>query len=1262
MVPSLFLPCVLSVSLLAPVLAAGAGDRDGDGLTDEQEEVLGTSPDIPDRLTRAIDDGEESASSRKRPQYDATKDLLHADFGHSAENRYLWRATFAVAPRLEDMVLHFYVDADADEATGRQGPKGAASTGTEYMLSVVGGAARCTAYQSDGSSGSGPFVSFVVSGNSVIISADVDLAREAGSVRASLYVLAHTLTKERKGSIMSDSTGKHRLPTVELSAAKKILRPMDYRSSVGVSATCNLQAIRKLLRSDAVLEVPHDRLELDGFVVDLQTYRRFPHVRREKLGGRVSTRAPRAGRYHIGFMIYDDSNDERVGIRVDDKLLGLAIVNQDDNRTWLYWTREPLTLRGDERIELEGLGPGGKHGIVNILFLAEPPAAEEVPFEVRYLVTAAPVDHPGRAIVSWTTSRPSVTRFEYGSGDTFDKVIEEENRCLVHRVILDGLSADMQYRGRPIGVRPDGSTYAGSAVTIQARRAAPPATSPETQTVPLTVRNPHPQAAAQWPITVGVPFPQGKLGSVDHVRLMCNRKEIPLQIRPTCAWPDGSVKWILITFLADVAADGTQTYELEFGRQVRRPAPQSQLAAQRKGKQVTVNTGVLQFTVNEHGNIGGVCCDRNGDGRFGADERVLTADKTCGTVMRGSDGTTYRTDHGPAELVVEESGPLRVVIRTVGWACNEHGERLLRIEQRIAAFAGSAFLHVWHTFINDRPEEFTNLEELSFCVPSAEKHWQAQTAEGQAIDLEGKLTAVRQRFDHELVTGKSGTESPAKGRLTGTLTPATGAGPLLAIRDAWQQYPKGFQCANGEVRLALCPDFAAGVYDRFPFEKEGHQLYYYLLEGRYRFKHGMSKTHELLLGFGPASQHEAIGRLFQRPLLATPPPEWNCNSQAFYRVAPRDRKRFAAYEKAIDANIQRYAERRERQHDYGLMNYGDWYGERGTNWGNIEYDTQHAFFLEYVRSGNPQAFFLGEAAETHNRDIDTLAWSSNPGQIGAVYVHQMCHVGGYYTRSVPGSLGFPRGGYTVSHAWVEGHFDHYFLTGDRRSRDTGMAVADFFIRKDLGRPYDFSSTRVPGWHLIMNAAAYAATNDPYYLNASRVIVDRVLETQDVEPRPLPDYQREPGRDHQVGGWSRMMVPGHCHCEPRHRGNAGFMVAILLSGLKYFHDVTGDERVKECIIRGARYLLDETYSDEVAGFRYTSCPKTSYRAGASPLMVEGIARAYLWTKDERFRRVLTEALPKAAGGSSYGKGFSMYYRCAPRVLADLAEAGLTLEGK
>jgi hypothetical protein len=121
-----------------------------------------------------------------------------------------------------------------------------------------------------------------------------------------------------------------------------------------------------------------------------------------------------------------------------------------------------------------------------------------------------------------------------------------------------------------------------------------------------------------------------------------------------------------------------------------------------------------------------------------------------------------------------------------------------------------------------------------------------------------------------------------------------------------------------------------------------------------------------------------------------------------------------------------------------------------------------------------------------------------------------------------------------------------------------------------------------------------------------------------------------------------------------------MIAVLLTGLTYYHDVTEEPAVKTSIIRGARYLIETMYSDETHGFRYTPCPNMRYTAGVTPLMAEGIARAYRWTKDPIFLDALTNGLALGASGSSYGKGFSMYYRCAPRLLADLAAMGLTIE--
>ncbi|NQT51582.1 hypothetical protein HQ576_06010, partial [bacterium] len=1059
-------------------------------------------------------------------------------------------------PRPADTVLHLYVDADANPDTGRKGPKGGSFTGTEYMLTVAAGRGRTTHFTPDGHQSNGPPVTYVVHGNTLLLSADIALGRDAQGLRFGLYVLCHSTTESGQSPRMSDSTRKKLVTGIPLSPRKKTMRPSDYVANHNVDATFGLDVLRAVLAAKDTVVVRHDQLALDGFAIDDLTSRRWPHLKRLRHNARAWAAAPKAGVYHVGFMMYDDSRGDRVSIHVADTLRGVAVANQDNNRTWLYWLRDPIQLNGGERVELRGVGTG-THGLINLLFLPKPPAVRNIRYAVENMTAVPHVDAPRTVTLSWTTTWPCPTRLEYGRDTKYGATLETEGHCLVHRVVLRDLEPGVEYHGRAIGTARDGKPFLGSDFAFRAAPPTPQPTKLGTSAVPLTVRNPHPFPAKAWPATTGVPFPQGVLASADHVRLTRGTSEVPAQVRLTARWRDGSVKWLLVTFLADAPAEGTSAYRLEYGRDVRRAPVTAAVTEKHDASGLAIDTGAARFRIGPGGDVAGIT-----------------------TMATAADGTLYATPATGAEIAVEEAGPLRVVVKVISHltkAGDAQKDRLFRIEKRIEACRGATFLRIHHTFVVAREQKFTDIRSLA-CrvpVPPANTDWSVPLAAGGHAALNAKSSAVQQQFDGELVRTEGGKRlPPQKGRIVGSAIGKGAGGLAVTVRDAWQNYPFAFSLEPGGLHVGLCPPFESGLYDKFPFEKEGHHLYYPLRNGVYRLKHGTSKTHELLLCVEPDEKKRGqLATLFQRPLLATAPPEWHCNSRAFYDVAPRDTTRLKLYEEAIDRNLKAYAAARERQHDFGLLNYGDWYGERGANWGNIEYDTQHAFFLEYIRSGNPDAFFLGCQTELHNRDVDTVHWHTDPAQVGNVYVHQMGHVGEYYTKSVPGTLGIPRAGGSVSHAWTEGHFDHYFLTGDRRSYETGRAVADFFIRKQLGRPYDFLTTRTPGWHLIMLASAYAATGDPYYLNAARLVTERVLETQDGR-RPLPAYQSADRRSkpYQEGGWSRMMRPGHCQCTPRHRGNAGFMVAVLLSGLKYYHDVVPDPRVKDSIIRGAHYLL------------------------------------------------------------------------------------------
>ena len=510
------LPIGLLLFSLAASISLAAGeppDTDGDGICNDHEAVLGTDPSIAESLQVVWDDGFEPEERRQRDGYDTTKDFDKIEFCHVGGDRYLWRATFAAEPRLDDTVFHLYVDADADSTTGRQGTAGAASTGTEYMLSVVGDRGTCGCYDAEGNRVSGPPVTHVVAGNTLLISADINLGRDDQGLRYALYVLCHTTTASSgKSPGMSDSSPKREISGIPVSPRDKITRPTDHRDNYRVAATFGHSRLFDTLGAKGNIVVPHDELERDGFSLDLFVTRRWPHVRLDKAGGRVWTAAPKSGRYHVGFMMYDDSNDERVGLYVEDKLHGVAVANQDNNQTWLYWLEDPCEFLGGERVELRAFGAGGKHGISNILFLAEAPQERRGQYTVENMTAASPVGHPGRVTISWTTTWPCPTHFEYGGNTSYGKTVRSDDNCLVHRVVLDGLAPQQQYHGRGIATSRDGSPVHGADFVFHASPPQAPATRPKVTSVPLNVRNPHTFDVKSWPITTGVPFPQGQLG------------------------------------------------------------------------------------------------------------------------------------------------------------------------------------------------------------------------------------------------------------------------------------------------------------------------------------------------------------------------------------------------------------------------------------------------------------------------------------------------------------------------------------------------------------------------------------------------------------------------------------------------------------------------------------------------------------------------------------------------------------------------------
>lgn len=221
--------------------------------------------------------------------------------------------------------------------------------------------------------------------------------------------------------------------------------------------------------------------------------------------------------------------------------------------------------------------------------------------------------------------------------------------------------------------------------------------------VPLQVEHASPGA----PLTLGLPFPKGALGSPEHVRLLdAQGHEIPAQITEVTSWAPAdpeSVKWIWVFFFAGKG----DRYVLEYGADVHRAplqGPRLRVANNmRAGGGVTVNTGPLRFHVDQgaSGFISTVERDLNGDGAFGEDEVVATGPEGRGSFLDLLDAAGVDSSEAVVRRtwIEKGSGPLHMIIRVEGeYQYNRPDNHAAPFTIRIHAYAGKPYLRVLDTF------------------------------------------------------------------------------------------------------------------------------------------------------------------------------------------------------------------------------------------------------------------------------------------------------------------------------------------------------------------------------------------------------------------------------------------------------------------------------------------------------------------------------------------------------------------------------------
>ena len=772
----------------------------------------------------------------------------------------------------------------------------------------------------------------------------------------------------------------------------------------------------------------------------------------------------------------------------------------------------------------------------------------------------------------------------------------------------------------------------------------------------LSVEEPSGVARPNWPVTSGVPFAAGALRDPKAVELRTvDGAILPLQTDVLARWPDGSVRWLLLDFQTSLAAKQQKKFRLSDQKPA--SAPVSKLRVSTAGARTTIDTGPLRLELNREAfdPFGQVWLDRNGDGRFDAAERVTR--EGGGFFVRDAEGKRFESRLAPAEITLEESGPLRICVRVAGRHAAADGT-LFSYVLRLHAYRGQPYVRCAYTFINDYPDAvMVGIKELGLTVRLA-----AGAATAATAQIGGTPAGAARLFQiDEAHYDLDGGAADGRGR-GWALVSAGEARLAVGLREFWQQWPKSIQARDGAITLGLCPEFSPGRYDGKTLAEE-NKLYYALRRGVHTFKIGVGKTHEFWVNFAARPEKpealDAFFRATEDPLLATCEPAYVSSTQTAGDLPPADPQKYLGYDAWFERNLADHLKRRDREREYGMLNYGDWFGERQVNWGNLEYDLQRGMFLQYLRTGDRRFFERGAQATRHHIDVDvvhaTNAHLKNPWGlppvVGEIWLHSLNHTGGYFINApLPVDRTYQMGhSSNYGHVWVSGDLDYYFLTGDRRAREVALSVADMMssaMTRKVG-----THIRDIGWPTILVLSAYEATLDPKYLDAAK----RNWESLKAGLDPKRGWIVKLASDHCLHpAGSTTEQRNTIYKDQRCQGNVPFMEGLTLGALARYHRITHDPEVLKAITVGVDQMIRECWLEDKKTFRYTACPLTSPAYDGLMLGAEAIAYEAKLTGNPEHQRILREGMQSAIGRATggFGKSFGQMTFFAPFALSAL----------
>ncbi len=481
-------------------------------------------------------------------------------------------------------------------------------------------------------------------------------------------------------------------------------------------------------------------------------------------------------------------------------------------------------------------------------------------------------------------------------------------------------------------------------------------------------------------VSVGIPFASGELAADQQLSFSADGRSFPAQQRVLTTWPDGSVKWLLVTVPATVGANGTVQARLDPSNTRTYAGPSVQV--EDESEAVRIDTGAAVFTISKRQfsllqqvEVGG--------------QQLLDSDRHPGVVLCDDRGGIYRScDDTEPEITVIESGPYRATIRQQGKLINtKWPEPALSLDVRMSFDLSSSAVRVILTYTADNEHHVTYLRDLRWLLPH-------RLEEGRTVDMRDRYPTVHEgagetkaapeampRFEmgcgfgdrywdhidrdneyyllqeaadyHNIyqIEPGFGTYPVASGGARGDHAPGwvevrSACGVIRAwIRDFWQSYPKEIAITAEQLALVIWPERAIpaiAARRQMPEPPEADRRWqevgyeciiphsyftgYSPGRGAYELVQGMGRTHEFVVQFGDGEDDhdpEQWYRQASMPLLAVPDPDTIHASGVMGPWAGRQDRDLQPYEEMLERGYDWWQRQAWLYNAYSELDWGD---------------------------------------------------------------------------------------------------------------------------------------------------------------------------------------------------------------------------------------------------------------------------------------------------------------------------------------------------